>query len=112
MPVPNTRQRPEVKLGSQASPIPSKSMSDWPGFATNGQLSTPSRTPSLSSSGSHASPSASPSLFSWPGFGTVGQLSVASGTPSLSESSVNSEAPRSQIAVPLPSPSCGRGTFC
>src|SRR5918994_6191724 len=36
---------------SQASPTPSRSVSDWPGFAMAGQLSDRSGTPSPSASG-------------------------------------------------------------
>jgi len=40
---------------SQASPIPSPSVSVWSGLAVAGQLSTESRMPSPSVSGSHTS---------------------------------------------------------
>src|SRR5271169_5238160 len=58
-------------LGSQASPIPSPSVSVCEGLATVGQLS-------------HASPTPSPSVSVWALLETVGQLSHASATKSPS----------------------------
>ena len=63
---------------SQASPMPSLSLSDWFGFLVVSQLSVVSGTPSpsVSTSGtvgvlSHASPMPSLSVSVWLGFGTV-----------------------------------------
>src|SRR3989454_1101219 len=66
--------------------MPSRSVSAWSGLTTSGQLSTASRTPSLSSSGSQTSPRPSASESVWSGLNTRGQLSSASRTPSLSSS--------------------------
>jgi len=67
-------------LSSQASPIPSPSVSVWSGLVVSRQLSTESRMPSLSSSGSQALPSPSASVSSWSGLAISTQLSTLSGT--------------------------------
>src|SRR5687768_3703656 len=73
-------------IGSQLSPVPSRSKSSWLGLNVSGQLSSPSRTPSLSSSESQLSPTPSLSVSVWSAFETEGQLSLVSATPSPSAS--------------------------
>src|SRR5439155_26850759 len=78
------------RSGSQASPMPSASASDWFGLYTFGQLSATSSEPSPSvsrqTSPGWPAPPFGPVL-SWPGLEMNGQLSVAFGTPSPSTSS-------------------------
>src|SRR5262245_6882132 len=77
---------------SQASPVPSPSLSSCPGFGIVGQLSArqvfagnpgfPNPSPSVSVQPSQTSPAPSPSVSVWTGFATAGQLSQASPTSS------------------------------
>src|SRR5437773_2708656 len=73
-------------VGSQASPIPSPSVSFWSALAVVGQLPAPLGTPSPSISGSHASPIPSKSVSVWSVLAVLGQLSSAFGIPSPSVS--------------------------
>ena len=108
---PDSQPWPGEKLGSQRSPIPSPSVSVWPGLGTVGQLSTSPQTlsPSRSLNGSstqvsQASPAPSLSVFSWPALGTSRQLSVSLQAPSASESTIPIPAQPSHRS-PIPSPS-------
>src|SRR5690606_9250736 len=103
--------------GSQASPIPSPSTSDWARLGTRTQLSTPSGTPSPSaSSRQSATPLASTSCSTWPqphGPGAV--LSASRGQPSLqsrapSPSLSTSATPQPQPPGSILSGSCGHGS--
>src|SRR5262245_24473111 len=95
--------------GSHASPTPSPSASAWSGFASVGQLSTSSHTPSWSKSPlpaqtSQASPTPLPSLSTCRGSGTSGQSSHASPMPSPSVSCCVGLKASGQLSQPWPTP--------
>ncbi len=84
---------------SQASPVPSESVSSWRGLAVKGQLSVASGSPSLSSSVSQASPRPSLSLSSWPGLASSSQLS--------SQRALSPVVQGLSVVLPVRSPSSG-----